>query len=101
MSSNSSGSSKVGVNIALAGLSFQVFTMAVFIILAIDYGVRYWRNRVDRTPLKTSFKFFIACLSLATVLIFTRCVYRIAELSEGYSGSLIHDQKLFIGLEGV
>ena len=47
------------------------------------------------------FKIFVAFLSLAILLIFIRCIYRIDELSDGYSGPLIHDEGLFIGLEGV
>ena len=40
-------------------------------------------------------------LSLAILLILIRCIYRIDELSDGYSGPLIHDEGLFVGLEGV
>ena len=29
------------------------------------------------------------------------CCYRIDELSDGYNGPLIHNEGLFIGLEGV
>lgn len=40
-------------------------------------------------------------LSAAIVLILVRCVYRIDELSDGYNGPLIHNEPLFVGLEGV
>jgi hypothetical protein len=40
-------------------------------------------------------------LGLAVLLITTRCVYRVAELHEGYKGSLIRDEGLFVGFEGV
>jgi hypothetical protein len=103
MSSSSSGSSSAGVNIAIAGLSFQVFTLTVFIILALDYAIRYIRGRstVSRKKTATSFKVFLAFLSLAIFCILVRCVYRIDELSNGYSGPLIHNEGLFVGLEGV
>jgi hypothetical protein len=104
MSTNSEGSSQTGVNIALFGLSFQVFTLLVFITLSLDYAARYLRaaktGSVGRV-VDGRFKVFVACLALATLLVFTRCVYRIAELSEGYSGPLLRDEGLFIGLEGV
>jgi len=45
MSSNSAGQSYIGVDIALAGLSFQVFTLTLFICLATDYAIRYSRGR--------------------------------------------------------
>lgn len=55
----------------------------------------------DRKPVSRSFKIFVWFLSLSTLLILIRCIYRIDELSDGYNGPLIHDQGLFIGLEGV
>jgi uncharacterized protein YqgC (DUF456 family) len=106
LSTLSSGGSKVAVDIAIAGLSFQVFTLVVFVSLALEFGVRYsraQRTRTDarETPLPASFKMFTGALSLAVILILIRCVYRIDELSNGYNGPLIHDEGLFIGLEGV
>ncbi|KAK4993483.1 Envelope glycoprotein gp160 [Elasticomyces elasticus] len=88
----------------MAGLSFQVFTLAVFIVLSLDYAVRYTRaRRIQRheRALPTSFKIFVGFLSLAIICILIRCSFRIDELSDGYSGPLIHNQGLFIGLEGV
>jgi len=106
MSSTSSGNSYVGVDIALAGLSFQVFTLTLFICLAADYAIRYWRGRSDAkegewTELNARFKVFAGFLSIAIVLILIRCAYRIDELNDGYDGSLIHNQWMFTGLEGV
>lgn len=109
MSSNSSGRSYQGVDIAIAGLSFQVFTLSVFISLAADYAVRYSRGRkavagkeeAEEEKLTRKFKVFVGFLSFAIICILVRCVYRIDELSRGYSGPLVHNQGLFIGLEGV
>jgi hypothetical protein len=109
MSSSTAGDSHIGVDITLAGLSFQVFTLIIFICFAADYALRWSRGqRVARTsggsarePLTTQFLIFVAFLSLAILVILIRCVYRIDELSNGYSGPLIHDEGLFIGLEGV
>lgn len=104
LSTVSSGSSKTGVDIAIAGLSFQVFTLTVFVVLVVDYVVLLLRwCRTDHITIKLSpeFKLFAGFLALAIVLILVRCVYRIDELSNGYYGALIHDQGLFIGLEGV
>ena len=104
LSSTSSGSSNVAVDVSKAGLSFQVFTLVVFIALTVDYAIRYTRaKRVEerKAPLPVSFTVFVAFLSLAIILILIRCAYRIDELSDGYSGPLIHNQGLFVGLEGV
>ncbi|KAL9622429.1 MAG: hypothetical protein Q9160_003274 [Pyrenula sp. 1 TL-2023] len=101
LSSDSRGASEMGVNIAIAGLSFQVFTLVVFLGLAGDYAVRYWRSSTKKRVLPKEFKIFVCFLSLAFLLILVRCIYRIDELSEGYSGPLIHNEGLFIALEGV
>ncbi|KAJ9640543.1 Envelope glycoprotein gp160 [Coniosporium apollinis] len=104
LSSISSGDSTPGVNVGLAGLSFQVFSLTVFILLALDYAIRYTRGQRTQpgaTKLPASFKVFIVFLSLAILLILIRCSFRIGELNEGYFGPLIHDQGLFIALEGV
>lgn len=102
MSSTSNGSSKVGVDIALAGLSFQVITLFFFAVVCIDYAIRS-RSVWSATKLPRSFKIFASFLSLATLLIWVRCCYRIYELSEGYSmdSEALRDEPLFIGLEMV
>ncbi len=103
-SSSSTGNSQSAVNVSIAGLSFQVFTLCVFIALALEFAYRYLKApdaRSSREQLPMSFKVFVAFLSLAIVLILVRCIYRIDELSQGYTGPLIHDEGLFIGLEGV
>jgi len=96
----------------LAGLAFQVVTLFFFIILSTDFAVRTWKRvnalgkaeALDPThaKLRNSFKFrgFLVALAFATLCIFTRSVYRVAELSEGWTGHLISTQKYFIGLEG-
>ncbi|KAI5303709.1 hypothetical protein KEM56_007277 [Ascosphaera pollenicola] len=38
---------------------------------------------------------------VAILTIFMRCCYRVAELSGGWTGHLIHEEGTFIGLEGV
>ncbi|KAL9603184.1 MAG: hypothetical protein Q9219_001387 [cf. Caloplaca sp. 3 TL-2023] len=104
LSSSSEGGSQSAVNVSITGLSFQVFTLCVFIALAFEYAYRWVKARRathQAAPLSRKFKIFVAFLSLSTILILIRCIYRIDELSEGYDGPLIHDEGLFIGLEGV
>ena len=88
------------MNIALAGLSFQVFTLVIFILLTLDFVILYRRAKTG-VVLATRFKVFAIFFSVSIILILIRCAYRIDELSDGYSGSLIHNQGLFIALEGV
>lgn len=101
-----------GNHIMIAGLAFQVITLLVFMILAADFALTtYKRSKAlgttqaldqTHTKLRNSFKFrgFLYALTFATLCIFTRSVYRVAELSEGWEGHLIKTQKYFIGLEG-
>lgn len=104
LSSDSSGKSIVAVDVAIAGLAFQVFTLCVFIALVIEYAARYIKARKASnipTLISGRFKIFCAFLALSILLILIRCAYRIDELSDGYSGPLIHDETTFIVLEGV
>lgn len=96
----------------VAGLAFQVATLFIFMLLCADFGLRTRRRlrelgeaALDPTHAKLrsswAFKGFLGALALATLCIFIRSVYRVAELSEGWEGALIKNQGLFIGLEGV
>jgi hypothetical protein len=85
---------------------FQVFTLSVFTAMALDYLFRYISYRksqqVDqRQILSTRLGVFGVFFSASILFILIRCCYRIAELSQGYSGSLFHEEDLFIGLESV
>jgi len=101
LSSTSSGGSKTAVDVSIAGLAFQVFTLCVFIALVAEYALRYLKGSKGTRQLSTPFKVFCFFLGLAILLILIRCAYRIDELSDGYNGPLIHNEGLFIGLEGV
>ena len=98
----------------VAGLAFQVFTLLVFMVLCADFAFRTYKryksmgeSAFDQNPvfikLRSSWKFkgFLIALTLATVCIFWRSVYRVAELGEGWTGNLIRRQYLFVGFEGV
>lgn len=102
MSSTSNGASDAGVNIALAGLAFQVATLTFFCIVVADYA---WRARttVAKYGLNKRFKVFAAFLALAILAIFIRCCYRVYELSKGYNrdSKALRSEPLFIGLESV
>jgi hypothetical protein len=105
MSSSSSGSSNLGADIAIAGLCSQVFSLTVFSCLAADYAFRYWRGHKGKMAtegrITKQFSVFVGFLTFAVICILIRCVYRIDELSKGYTtGTLIHNQALFIALEG-
>ncbi|KAK2746850.1 hypothetical protein FQN57_002892 [Myotisia sp. PD_48] len=100
-----------GTYIMIAGLAFQVFTLFVFNVLTISF---IWRTMNSRSrkekelgakpklPISNSrLLMFAIPFALAIITIFARCIYRVAELSEGWEGELIHDEASFIALEGV
>ncbi|KAK3688697.1 parasitic phase-specific protein PSP-1 [Podospora appendiculata] len=122
LSTVSSGDSRVGVDLTLAGLSLQVIFMGVFAAFFADYLARYFRSDIYRHPQQSQSqsqsqsqdvladrggrfgfrsKLFLNFMALAFLIILARCAYRVVELREGYSGRIFKDEGLFIGLEGV
>ncbi|KAF2144367.1 uncharacterized protein K452DRAFT_222702 [Aplosporella prunicola CBS 121167] len=95
-----------GVNIMIAGLAAQVASLALFMALCAEYAFRLSRRRelLDSSfsGLRSTFKFkaFLFALAAATVLIFVRCCFRVAELNEGFNGELANDEVIFMILEG-
>ncbi|OKL60427.1 hypothetical protein UA08_03991 [Talaromyces atroroseus] len=108
ITSSSSGSmGQDGINIMLAGVSWQVFSLGVFIGLCIDFALRVRRAspsdfnpQYDSLRASLQFKSFLVCLFMATLTIFVRSVFRCAELSGGFQGALANDQVTFMILEG-
>lgn len=91
----------------LAGLGFQVFTLALFMLLCAEYTYRVIRNKNElndtHAKLRASKKFrgFLIALALSTICIMVRSVYRVIEMAQGWDGALIKDENLFFILEGV
>jgi hypothetical protein len=100
LSASSSGSSQLGVNIAMAGLILQVIMLVVFSAIFADYMFRYLRSTAAKNPGARD-KLFFGFLALAVLITLIRCVFRSDELKEGYSGESIRNEGTFIGLEGV
>ncbi|KAG6016353.1 hypothetical protein E4U54_001659 [Claviceps lovelessii] len=103
-----------GSNIMVAGLGFQVFTTVAFIAASVDFVLRIRRRRkvlgaatlsqeprLVRMRGTLRFKLFLGGLAAATVLILWRSCFRVAELSEGWSGAIMADEVMFVGFEGV
>ncbi|KAH6606814.1 rta1 like family [Trichoderma cornu-damae] len=100
LSADSSGPDKTGVNISQAGLSLQVIVLVLFIVAFADYMIRYLRSG-RASSFGWRLTAFFSGLTAATLLILARCAYRVAELKDGYDGSLIQEEAPFIVLEGV
>jgi len=98
----------------IGGLSFQAFTLMLFLALSADFAIRtiraYRRHghaalAGDRAASKLRhskrFKLLLFSLTISAVLIFMRSVYRVAELSEGWKGPLMTTEKFVILLEAI
>lgn len=84
----------------MAGLILQVIMLFGFSGLLGDYVIRYLRSE-NAPQIGRRAKLFFGFLSLAVLTILIRCIFRADELKEGYSGDLISNEGLFIGLDGV
>ncbi|KAI1341869.1 RTA1-domain-containing protein [Xylariaceae sp. FL0016] len=114
VASHKQESTKTGDDIMIAGLAFQVFTLAIFILLCLDFVFNTLKRQkalgkeaLDQDPRIAAirgsimFKGFLLALGVSTITIFMRCVFRVIELSGGWEGPIMAKQGLFIGFEGV
>jgi hypothetical protein len=105
---------KSGQDIMTAGLSWQVFTLLCFVVLCGDFAFTVHRRRGNSSEAGVSrdlgfvnlrqlklFPYFLIALGLASILVFWRSAYRVAELNEGFFGPVTFNQGLFIGFEVV
>ncbi|CCF57604.1 hypothetical protein KAFR_0C06120 [Kazachstania africana CBS 2517] len=65
----------------------------------IDYLYREKYHDLRINPSRWPFKYFTLSLTATVLLIFTRCVYRLAELSYGWLGKLVSHEWYFIALD--
>jgi hypothetical protein len=104
---NGSSLQDVGTNLMIAGVIFQVVILAFFGYFLVEYTVRTNRRRDQLSEEaitlfhKTSFRCFMGAVIIAFIGIFTRCVYRIPELTGGWRSELMRNEAEFIVLEGV
>lgn len=110
-----------GDDLIIAGIAFQVGTMAVFLALALDYYLRrkkallkVWEGGNAAATLNHSperymagtrrshqFHFFCFAISFAYVTILIRCIYRIHEMAGGWGNSRMRDETVFLILDGM
>ncbi|KAK6498895.1 hypothetical protein TWF481_011466 [Arthrobotrys musiformis] len=98
----------LGAYIGLSGICFQVLALSIWLGLAAEFALRCkkagpgaWDSRYEKTRTSFRFKAFLIALGVATVALYVRSVYRIAELSGGYTGHLAKDEVAFCILEAV
>ena len=91
----------------MAGIVWQVITLLIFGSLCLSYFLRI-RSHSSQLPARAhqllnsrKFQLFGGAIFVAYITIFTRCVYRIAEMSRGWKSPIMQDETGFIVLEGV
>jgi RTA1 like protein len=98
----------------MGGLSFQAFTLMVFLLLSADFAIRTIKavRRHGATALNEDaasrrlrrskrFRVLLFSLTISAVLIFMRSIYRVIEISEGWKGELMSTEKFVIWLEAI
>ena len=85
-----------GTRVMVGGICWQMLTMVVFVLFALVFVVKV---RMAQVKLSGRLKWFAAGMTLVTVCIFIRCIYRTVELLEGWTGYIITHEVFFIGLE--
>jgi RTA1 like protein len=97
----------VGNDLMMAGICFQVVTLLAFGGMASAYCVRLSRSKnplsdgAESVKRSAGFKLFAAGFLLAFLTVFTRCVYRIAEMAGGWRNPIMQSEVDFIVLDGV
>ncbi|KAF8860528.1 putative RTA1 domain protein [Acephala macrosclerotiorum] len=97
---------QLGINVMLAGLSVQVASLFLFACMCAEFANHLRRNpnswNTQHTQLYNGkvFKSFLIGLCVATLTIFIRSAFRVAELSGGFHGPLANNQVSFMVLEG-
>jgi hypothetical protein len=85
-----------GRNILLAGLIIQVVVTFVFLILLFLF---LWKSRAVLWQGKNNKKAFLVSFVTATLLVYLRTCFRLAEVAQGVSAYLFTHEAFFAGLE--
>ncbi|CAI7656352.1 unnamed protein product [Penicillium bialowiezense] len=93
------GDTATGTHIMVAGIVFQLFSITIFVVCAVDFILRTMRRRLLQSLTGSVIPLFAAMI-LSIVCIYIRSIYRTIELSQGWSGYLITHESYFIALDG-
>lgn len=93
------GDTATGTHIMVAGIVFQLFSITIFVVCAVDFIRRTMRRRLLQSLTGSVVPLFAAMI-LSIVCIYIRSIYRTIELSQGWSGYLITHESYFIALDG-
>ena len=93
------GNTKPGTDVMVAGIIFQLVSITVFVLCAVDFLRRVLKQRLLKNVQGNILPLMLAmCFSI--VLIYIRSIYRVIELVQGWTGYLITHEAYFIALDG-
>lgn len=99
---------RTGGWIMVAGIAFQVLVLLVFIIMFawVNYHIMTdtpanWDPKFETNRHRVLFKFWIPSVCVSLLFLLIRSAYRIAELSEGWTGHLMRTERYFLILDGL
>ncbi|KAJ9651618.1 hypothetical protein H2198_009121 [Neophaeococcomyces mojaviensis] len=106
-----------GNGLIVAGIAFQVATMAVCGLLVLDFLIRFRRakaNKLENVEEKTQhqvdqrdrrkhtmFRMFCVAVALAYLTVLIRCIYRLPEMAPGWGNPLMRKELEFLLLDGM
>lgn len=120
-SGTSNSALHLGTDILLAGIVLQLIALLFYMALGVEFIVRVYRNKplvkkshippsqtmdieqtwksnnVNRVP--RNVHLMVIGLSISTILVLIRSIYRTAELSDGFKGPIIKTQVYFNTLD--
>jgi hypothetical protein len=109
-SANTDSLQKIGNDLMMAGIVLQVVILLAFGIASTDFLLRLRRafktKSMKLSPeahsflADTKFQLFAAGIVVAYLTVFTRCCYRIAEMSGGWANPIMQNERDFIVLDG-
>jgi hypothetical protein len=109
-SNNPNASPDLGGNIMLGGIIFQMVAITFYMALAIEFVVRYLNDkpfqRANNLPptgnyyLDKNMKMMLIGIATSSILIYIRSVYRVVELTNGWSGHIITTEWYFNVFDG-
>ncbi|KAJ7070452.1 RTA1 like protein-domain-containing protein [Mycena belliarum] len=99
-----------GGHIMLGGIVFQMVTLTAYVVCAGEFLLRYMQHRplarpgssalLPPAPLDRRMHVLLSGLVFTTTCLFIRAVYRVIELSNGWTGRIIHTEVYFNVLDG-
>lgn len=95
-----------GAKVMLGGILLQFVAIIIYTTLASEFLVRYFaewplRKNGQRGMLDTRLRLMVIGLCISTFFLLIRTIYRTIELQDGWTGSIISNEKLFNTLDGM